>query len=126
MFADKKYREVNFDVGDQVFIEVSPWKEILRFDKKGKLSPRYIEPYEIIERIGNLAYKLELPAELSRLHNVFHIYMLRKYVSHHSHVLIPELVELQTGLAYAAESVQILSREIKQLCSKRIPLVKVQ
>ena len=124
-YFDKKHREVNFEVGDQVYLKVSPWKEILRFGKKGKLSPRYIGPYEIIERVGTLAYRLDLPPELSRIHNVFHICMLRKYVPHHSHVIRPEPVEIQPDLTYAAEPVQILSREVKQLRSKRIPLVKV-
>ena len=109
-----------------MYLKVSPWKGILRFGKKGKLSPRYIGPYEITERIGLLAYRLDLPPELSRIHNVFHISMLRKYVPHRSHVIRPEPVELQTDLTYAAEPVQILSREVKQLRSKQIPLVKVQ
>ena len=109
-----------------MYLKVSPWKGILRFGKKGKLSPRYIGPYEIIERIGTLAYRLDLPPELSRIHNVFHICMLRKYMPHHSHVIRPELVELQIDLTYAVEPVQILSREVKKLRSKRIPLVKVQ
>ena len=109
-----------------MYLKVSPWKGILRFGKKGKLSPRYIGPYEITERIGLLAYRLDLPLELSRIHNVFHISMLRKYVPHHSHVIRPEPVQLQTDLTYAAEPVQILSREVKQLRSKQIPLVKVQ
>ena len=72
-----------------------------------------------------MAYRLDLPPELSRIHNVFHICMLRKYVPHHSHVIRPEPVEIQPDLTYAAEPVQILSREVKQLRSKRIPLVKV-
>ena len=109
-----------------MYLKVSPWKGILRFSKKGKLSPRYIGPYEIIERIRTLAYRLDLPPELSRIHNVFHICMLKKYMPHHSHVIRPEPVELQTDLTYAAELVQILSREVKQLRSKQIPLVKVQ
>ena len=79
-YADEKHRDVHFDVGDRVFIKVSPWKGVMRFGRKGKLSPRYIGPYEILERIRKLAYRLELPFELSQLHNVFHIYMLRKYV----------------------------------------------
>ena len=97
----------------------------MRFGKKGKLSPRYIGPYEILERIGELAYRLELPPELSRLHDVFHICMLRKYVPRFSHVIRYEEIEIQKDLTYSAEPVQILSREVKQLRSKMIPLVKV-
>ena len=112
-------------MGGQVYLKVSPWKGILRFVKKGKLSPRYIGPYEILERIGTLAYRLDLPPKLSRIHNVFHICMLRKYVPHHFHVIRPEPIELQPDLTYAAEPIQILSKEVKQLRSKRVPLVKV-
>ena len=112
-YADKKYREINFEVGDQVYIKVSPWKGILRFGNKEKLSLRYIEPYEILERIKILAYRLDLPPELSRIHNIFHICMLRKYAPHHSHVIRHEPIKLQTYLTYTAEPIQILSREIK-------------
>ena len=100
-------------------------KGVIRFGERGKLTPRYIGPFEILNRIGNVSYKLALPPNLCHVHPVFHISMLRKYVPHHSHVIRPEPVELQTDLTYAAEPVQILSREVKQLRSKRIPLVKV-
>ena len=93
-YFDKRHREINFEVGDQVYLKVSPWKGILRFGKKEKLSPRYIGPYEIIKRIGTLAYRLDLPPELFRIYNVFHICMLRKYVPYHSYVIRPEPVEL--------------------------------
>ena len=94
--------------------------------QKEKVKPQVYWPYKIIERIGTLAYRLDLPPELSWIHNVFHICMLRKYVPHHSHVIRPEPIELQTDLTYAVEPMQILSREVKKLHSKRIPLVKVQ
>ena len=113
-------------MGDYVFIKVSPWKGIMRFGKKGKLSPRYVGPYEVLERVGELAYRLALPPELSQMHDVFHICMLRKHVPKTSHVVQPTPVELQQDLTYAVEPVQILSREVKQLRSKTIPLVKVQ
>ena len=98
----------------------------MRFRKKEKLSPRYISPDEILERIEKLAYRLELPPELSQLHDVFHICMLRKYVPSSSHMIRPEQVEIQKDLTYLAEPVQILGREVKQLHSKMISLVKVQ
>ena len=84
-YSDKHRREIEYQVGDKVFLRVSPWKGIMRFGNKGKLSPRYIGPYEIIERIRPLAYKLALPPELSRIHNVFHISVLRRYRSDPSH-----------------------------------------
>ena len=66
-------------MGDKVFLKVSPWRKVLRFGKKGKLSPRFIGPYEVLERIGPVAYRLELSPELANLHDVFHVFMLRKY-----------------------------------------------
>ncbi|KAH9763327.1 Endonuclease [Citrus sinensis] len=86
-YVDKRRRELEFKVGDRVFRRISPWKRVLRFGKRVKLSPRYIGPYEIIKRIGLLAYRLALPPELSRIHDVFHVSMLRKYIYDPSHML---------------------------------------
>ena len=96
-----------------------------RFGKKGKLSPRFIGPFEIQERIGQVAYRLALPPSLSGVHDVFHVSMLRKYVSDATHVLRYEDLELQTDLAYEEQLVQILDRKDKVLRYKTIPLVKV-
>ena len=96
-----------------------------RFGKKGKLSPRFIGPFEILERIGQVAYRLALPPSLSGVHNVFHVSMLRKYVSDVTHVLRHEDLELQADLAYDERPVQILDQKDKVLRNKTIPLVKV-
>ncbi|KAL5564996.1 hypothetical protein UlMin_028160 [Ulmus minor] len=93
--------------------------------KKGKLSPRYIGPFEILERIGKVAYKLALPSELAAVHNVFHVSMLRKYVSDPSHVLASEPIEVREDLTYQEQPVQILDRKDKALRNKVIPLVKI-
>ncbi|XP_022843391.1 uncharacterized protein LOC111366944 [Olea europaea var. sylvestris] len=98
---------------------------VIRFGKPGKLSPRHISPYEIVERIGLVAYRLALTTELSRIHDVFHVSMLRKYISDPSHVLESQPVKLQENLTYKEESVQILDRKEHALRSKTIPLVKV-
>ena len=82
-----KRKDIEYEVGDKVFLKVSPWMKILRFGKKGKRSPRLIGPYEILERIGPVAYLLALPLELANLHDVFHVSMLRKYRSDGSHIL---------------------------------------
>ena len=76
-----------FEVEDMVFLKVAPWKGVVRFQQRGKLNPRYIGPFRILERIGPVAYRLELPSELSRIHNVFHVSMLKKYISDPSHIL---------------------------------------
>ncbi|KAL0560462.1 hypothetical protein IC582_000867 [Cucumis melo] len=79
-YADVRHKDLEFDVGDMVFLKVAPMKGVLRFEKKGKLSPRFVGPFEILERIGPVAYRLALPPSFSAVHDVFHVFMLRKYV----------------------------------------------
>ena len=86
-YADKRRRPLEFQVGDSVFLKISPFKGIIRFGKRGKLNPRYIGPYEILERVGKAAYRLALPPNVATVHNVFHVSMLKKYVPDKSHVL---------------------------------------
>ncbi|KAL6218368.1 hypothetical protein ACLB2K_011582 [Fragaria x ananassa] len=124
-YADVRRRVLEFQVGDWVFLKLSPWKGVVRFGKRGKLSPRYIGPYEIIERVGSLAYRLALPPELSRIHNVFHVSMLRKYIADPSHVLQEQPISLTRDLSYEEEPIQILDRKEQVLRNKTIPLVKV-
>ena len=112
-------------MGDKVFLKVSPWKGVLRFGRRGKLRPRYIGPYEIIARVGPVAYRLGLPPELSKFHNVFHISMLRKYIPDPYHVLRDKPVELKDNLTYKEQSVQIVDRKEQVLRSKVIHLVKI-
>ena len=80
---------MSFSAGDLVFLKVSPMKGVIRFGKKGKLAPRYIGPFDIQLRVGEVAYRLVLPPELSRIHPVFHVLMLRKYIADPSHMLQP-------------------------------------
>ncbi|KAA3469684.1 DNA/RNA polymerases superfamily protein [Gossypium australe] len=120
-YADLKWKEIEFQVGDKVVLKVSPWKKVLRSGRKGKLSPRFIRPYEITERIGPVAYRLALPFELERIYDVFHVSMLR----HPSHVIVPTEVEIQPDMTYGEEPVKILDREVKKLRNKSIALVKV-
>ncbi|KAA3485001.1 DNA/RNA polymerases superfamily protein [Gossypium australe] len=77
LYADLKKKDIEYVVGDRVFLKVSPWRKVLRFARKGKLSLRFIKPYEIIERIDPIAYRLDFPSELEKIHNVFHVSMLR-------------------------------------------------
>ena len=85
-YADLKRQPIEYNVGDKVLLKISPCKGVLRFGKRGKLSPRYISPYEVIERVGPVAYRLALPPELFQIHDVFHVYMLRRYRSDPSHI----------------------------------------
>ena len=124
-YADPKRRDVTFQPGDHVFLRVSPMKGIRRFGKKGKLSPRFIGPFEILEKVGQVAYRLALPPSLSAVHNVFHVSMLRKYVFDPMHVLSYEALELQPDLSYDEQPVQILDKKEKVLRTKTISLVKV-
>ena len=120
-----KRKDIEYEVGDEVFLKVSMWRKILRFGKKGKLSPRFIGPYEILERIGHVAYRLALPPELANLHDVFQASMLRKYRSDDSHILPVQEVQVQQDFSYDEGPKAILAREVKQLRNKQVPLVKV-
>ncbi|KAA3487647.1 integrase [Gossypium australe] len=120
-----KLYEIEYSVGDFVFLKVSPRKKILRFGRKGKLSPRFIGPYRVSKRVGLVAYQLELPPELNRIHNVFHVSMLRRYHSNPSHIVPVEEIEVRLDLTFEEEPVQILDRDIKMLRRKSVPLVKV-
>ncbi|KAG8481029.1 hypothetical protein CXB51_025732 [Gossypium anomalum] len=124
-YADLKRKEIEYQVGDKVFLKVSPWKKVLRFGRKGKLSPRFIGPYEVIEKVGPVAYRLALPPELEKIHDVFHVSMLRRYRSDPSHVVSPTEIELQLDMTYEKEPIKILAREVKQLRNKNVALVKV-
>ena len=124
-YADKHCRDLQFKVGNRVFLKVSPWKGVLRFGRRGKLRPRYIGPYEIIVRVGPVAYGLDLPPELSKVHNVFHVSMLRKYIPDPSHVLRDQPVELKDNLTYKEQPMQIIDRREQILRNKVIPLIKV-
>ena len=124
-YADLKRRDIAYEVGDKVFLKVSPWRKILRFGKKGKLSPRFIGSYEVFERIGPVTYCLALPPELTKLHNMFHVSMLRRYLSDESHMLPMQDVQVQADLLYDEEPKAILAREVKNLWNKQVPLVKV-
>ena len=86
-YVDNHRRDLEFEVGDHVFLKVSPMKFVMRFRIKGKLNPRFVGPFEIFERVGTLAYNVALPPSLSKIHNVFHISTLRKYVFDISHIV---------------------------------------
>ncbi|XP_070678427.1 uncharacterized protein [Malus domestica] len=123
--ADKHDTDQKYDVGDWIFLKLSPWKGVVRFGKKGKLSPRYIGPYMIIKQVDEVAYRLELPPELSKVHDIFHVSMLRHYVSDLSHVIPPQPLEINSDLTYDEEPVTLLDWKDKELRNKIVRLVKV-
>ena len=110
-YADNRRRDLQFEIGDLVFFKISPWKGVLRFGKRGKFSPRYVGPNEIVSKVGPVAYKLKLPPELSRIHDTIHVSMLRKYISDPSHVLREHPVQLKKNLTYEETPVQIVDRK---------------
>ncbi|KAG8481030.1 hypothetical protein CXB51_025733 [Gossypium anomalum] len=124
-YADLKRKEIEYSVGDMVFLKVSPWKKILRFGKKGKLSPQFIGPYWVLKRVGPVAYQLELPPKLDRIHDFFHVSMLRRYQFDPTHVVPVAEIEVQNDLTFEEEPVQILDRNVKVLRRKSVLLVKV-
>ena len=104
-----KRKDIRYEIGKKVFLKVSPWKKVMRFGKKGKLSLRFIGPYEVIEKVGPVAYRLALPSDLEKIHNVFHVSMLRRYRLDPSHVVFSETIELRPDLTYEEEPVEILA-----------------
>ncbi|GJZ09986.1 reverse transcriptase domain-containing protein [Tanacetum coccineum] len=125
-YADKRRRPLEFEVGDKVMLKVAPWKGVMRFGKRGKLNLRYIGHFRIIERIGPVAYRLELSQELSRVHNVFHVCNLKKCLSDDTLVIPLEEIQLDDKLNFVEEAVEIMEREVKQLKRSRIPIIKVR
>ncbi|GJU05054.1 hypothetical protein Tco_1121484, partial [Tanacetum coccineum] len=120
-YTNVRRNPLEFQVGDHVMLKVSPRKGIFRFGKRGKLNPRYIVPFKILKRIGPVAYKLELPEELSSIHNTFHVSNLKKCLSDESLVIPMKELQLDDKLP-----VEVMDREIKQLKRSRIPIIKVR
>ncbi|GKA44542.1 hypothetical protein Tco_0737266 [Tanacetum coccineum] len=112
-------------VGDRVLLKVSSWKGVVRFGKKGKLAPRYVGPFEIVERVRSVAYRLKLPQELSCVHNTFHVSNLKKCFAEPD-VQVPLYeIEIDENLRFVEEPIEIVEQDVKKLKQRRIPLVKV-
>ncbi|XP_070029221.1 uncharacterized protein [Nicotiana sylvestris] len=123
-YSDIRRRDLEFKEDDWVFLKVSRMKGIMRFGKKVKLSSRYVGPYRIIHRIGQVAYKLELPLEMLLVHPVFHVSMLKKVVGDPSTIAPIEAIEVNEELSYEEIPVAILDRQVRKLRNKEIASVK--
>ncbi|XP_020266350.1 uncharacterized protein LOC109841823 [Asparagus officinalis] len=125
-YVDQRRRELEFQVGDHVFLKVSPTRGVKRFGIQGKLSPRFIGPFEILERIGPVAYRLALPPALSGVHDVFHISMLRKFIRDPNEIVELSPVELKPDLTYEERPERIVDFKEQVLRHRIIKYVKVQ
>ncbi|GJR75566.1 putative reverse transcriptase domain-containing protein [Tanacetum coccineum] len=124
--ADNRRKTFRFQVGDHVMLKVSPWKGVVRFGKKGKLAPRFVVSFKILERIGPVAYRLRLPEELSSMHDTFHVSNLKKCLADANlHVPLDE-IKVDKTLRFVEEPLEIIDREVKTLKRSKIPIMKVR
>nr|GFA63505.1 putative reverse transcriptase domain-containing protein [Tanacetum cinerariifolium] len=125
-YADNRRKSLEFEVGDRVMLKVSPWKGVIRFGRKGKLAPRYVGPFEILERIGPVAYRLRLPKELSEVRDTFHVSNLKKCLAYTSLHVPLDKIKIDKTLRFVEEPVEIIDHEVRRLKRSRILLVKVR
>ncbi|KAL8260977.1 hypothetical protein R6Q59_025026 [Mikania micrantha] len=125
-YADKRRKPLEFEVDDMVLLKVSPWKGVVRFGKKGKLAPRYVGPFKILEQVGKVAYKLDLPPELSNVHPMFHVSNLKKFLADQDLQVPLDDIRVDDTMHFVEKPVEIMDREVKKLKRSRIPIVKVR
>ena len=114
-YADPKRRDVQFEEGDHVFLKISPMKGVMHFGKKEKLAPRYIGPFEILDRVGRVSYRLALPLHLSQVHPVFHISFLQKYVPDVMHILSIQEITVDDDLSNEESPIAIVDKQTRKL-----------
>nr|GFC34852.1 putative reverse transcriptase domain-containing protein [Tanacetum cinerariifolium] len=124
-YADLRRKPMEFQVGDKVMLKVLPWKGVVHFGKRGKLNRRYVGPFKVLERIGDVAYKLDLPEELSRVHNTLHVSNLKKCHADEPLAVPLDGLHLDDKFHFVEKPVEIVNREVKRLKQSRIPLVNV-
>ncbi|GKF37266.1 hypothetical protein Tco_0114024 [Tanacetum coccineum] len=124
-YADNRRKPLEFEVGDQVLLKASPWKGVIHFGKKGKLAPRYVGPFKILERIGPIAYRLRLLEELSSVHDTFPMSNLRKCLADANLYVPLDEIKIEKTLHFVEEPKKIMDREVKSLKHSKISIVKV-
>ncbi|GJZ11227.1 hypothetical protein Tco_0545986 [Tanacetum coccineum] len=124
-YADNRRKPLEFEVGDQVLLKVSPCKGVIRFGKKGKLASRYVGPFKILERIGPVAYRLRLPEELSSVHDTFYVSNLKKCLADANLHMPLDEIKIDKTFHFVKEPVVIMDRKVKSLKRSKIPIVKV-
>jgi co-chaperonin GroES (HSP10) len=125
-YTDKRHIPLEFKVGDHVYLQVSPMKGVRRFSIKGKLAPRYIGPYPILDKYGPTSYQVELPAKLSGGHNVFHVSQLKRCLKLPTDVVIEDTIPLEPDLTYKANPIKILNQQDRVTCNKTTWFYKIQ
>ncbi|GKB98533.1 putative reverse transcriptase domain-containing protein [Tanacetum coccineum] len=123
-YANIRRKPLEFQVVDRVMLKVSPWKGVVHFGKRGKLNPRVCKPFQGDRKTRTVTYKLELPQQLSRVHNTFHVSNLKKYLSDESLVIPLEELHVDDKLHFVEEPVEMVDREIKRLKRRCIPIIK--
>ncbi|GJX20901.1 putative reverse transcriptase domain-containing protein [Tanacetum coccineum] len=125
-YADKRRKPLEFSVGDYVLLKVSPWKGVVRFGKKGKLAPRFVRPFEIIKKVGPVAYRLDFPEELDGVHDTFNVSNLNKCLADPTLQVTLDEIQVDAKLNFVKEPMEILEKEFKKLKRSRITIVKVR
>jgi hypothetical protein len=125
-YANKRRRPLQFEAGDHVYLMVSPMKGVKRFGVTGKLSPRYIGPFQILEKCGKVAYKLELPPSLAGVHDIFYVSQLKKCLKAPVDVVLSEVAPLDMDLTYPERSIKILDQKSRVTRCKTIKFHKIQ
>ena len=124
-YADNRRKPLIFEVGDFVMLKVSPWKGVFRFGKGNKLIPRYTGPFKIVEKVNDVAYRLELPEELNAVHHTFHISNLKKFVPDETVVIPVDEIQIDDKMQFVQYPVEVSDSKLENLRKGSIPLVKV-
>jgi hypothetical protein len=125
-YADIRRRPLQFQVGDFVYLRVSPTRGVQRFGVKGKLAPRYIGPFEILQICGPVAYRLQLPPQLAAIHNIFHVSQLRKCVKTPTEIIDSQAIEIEPDLTYTEHPIRVLDTKERSTRRETIKMYKIQ